>query len=799
MSFKKVKPPDHRVIKTSLSSLLHPNFPIYRLNDAIGRVHKLNIIVTHFIRYFLLYKTSKGDKLPIVTEDFIKMAFKAISESTKTGRPPSSKNLLIYQELSLYYNQEFRSLLDPFFVNISSKNLSYILGYEITSILTTFENNIREHFYNHLHSFIRGYFKQTNENILNTLPDSLRRIRRKELLKELQELTDNLFSKSPVSLKFNDWTDSFKAKILPSCPNNLTYEEYLQVDPQEFLSHLIFMANILEKLNLKSFQIFPLRTTAIPKYIRLDTSCLVYLFLDSDAKYMKDIYNLRNDIWSKFFDLSNKAFKQKNHIFDYAIETDGCGASISFLEEKEAAKSEVRKQKMRLGRNTALKANKNISKEEKDAQLEAKDIKALELKTEKIIALSKAKKQNKENFKQLSAEEKNEKLEFPYLDKLSFDSLNKLKDERLVFIDPGKRVLFYMIDEEFDNKRQDKADHRLRYTNRRRMEETKRLIYQEELFKRRNKKGVSKLEESLSKHNKKTCDYLSFKDYIIEKFRILSLTYLEYQSLIYRKLHWYGYINEQRADQKLFKEIRDKFGKDPLLIMGDYSHNNRLKYISTPGLGLKRKLGKQFRMLQIDEFRTSKLDNRTEKECENLRIAIKSKNGKKTKNLHAVLTSKMENQRKVCMNRDLNSVLNMKKIANHYISTGERLEAYRRTPRATSVAPLTSSKVEIKEKIVVDIRLKDPSKETCRPKLSFKRPIQIITKTDTNHLRDNRLDVLIETSEIESLKLPNEQSKEKDRIPMESTVSNCDLPFSKSKTRTIQMGLNFRPILSRKY
>ncbi|MEX0595948.1 MAG: hypothetical protein WD512_05550, partial [Candidatus Paceibacterota bacterium] len=73
---------------------------------------------------------------------------------------------------------------------------------------------------------------------------------------------------------------------------------------------------------------------------------------------------------------------------------------------------------------------------------------------------------------------------------------------------------------------------------------------------------------------------------------------------------------------------------------------------------------------------------------------------------------KMENQRKVCMNRDLNSVLNMRKIVNHYIDTGERLEAYRRTWRVTPATLVTSvapplSFIKIpkkKEKIVVDIR-----------------------------------------------------------------------------------------------
>jgi hypothetical protein len=44
---------------------------------------------------------------------------------------------------------------------------------------------------------------------------------------------------------------------------------------------------------------------------------------------------------------------------------------------------------------------------------------------------------------------------------------------------------------------------------------------------------------------------------------------------------------------------------------------SRISYISTPNLGLKRKLAEYFTIYNIDEFKTSCLNYKTENKCEN--------------------------------------------------------------------------------------------------------------------------------------------------------------------------------------
>ena len=87
--------------------------------------------------------------------------------------------------------------------------------------------------------------------------------------------------------------------------------------------------------------------------------------------------------------------------------------------------------------------------------------------------------------------------------------------------------------------------------------------------------------------------------------------------------------------------------------------------ISSPCLGLKRLLNKNFKMLVMDEFRTSCLNYRTNEKIENM---IDKKTNKK---IHSVLILKEKDKVIGCINRDRNAVNNYKKIFNSYIENGK--------------------------------------------------------------------------------------------------------------------------------
>ena len=161
-----------------------------------------------------------------------------------------------------------------------------------------------------------------------------------------------------------------------------------------------------------------------------------------------------------------------------------------------------------------------------------------------------------------------------------------------------------------------------------------------------------------------------------KKISTNEVLYKLYQNTKFRQYKWYSFINKKRTEDNMVNKIAKKYSKDHIIIIGDWSIGKQMRnFISTPNLTLKRKLQETFKVYNIDEFRTSCLNYKTEELCNNLYLPDKRNIERK---MHSILTFKMENKRKGCINRDKNGCKNIQKVFNHYIETGERPEKYKR-------------------------------------------------------------------------------------------------------------------------
>jgi hypothetical protein len=694
------KPPDYRTIKTSLKRITAGGFLADTLLDAVFRAHQIVFTTTHFLRHWILDKFTRKDPIPFISEDTFKMAFKACAETSNLGRKPEGANLILLNQFLNFHLTKFRPLMAQDYEPVSAYHLSRALGYAGTALVTAFETNIKEHFFPHVFRFVNSYFKTDTDKLLLGLSINDKKVKRIAIRKELQVLKDDLINNTSNSLH-TSWLLQFRHLIMPSLPAKFTYEQYLRAHPQNFLPSLIYMSDYLESHDHKNFQFFPLRTESVPKYIEIDTAVLIELFHDNDNKLLSTLRKSRNQIWKGLFKFDSKPFKQKGHVFDYCISTDGIGVSIRFVKTKKFQTKEIQKDKMSDGRKASFKLKGELDAQQwKDVKDKKKETE-IARKEEKVIEDDKDLQQLKQAYKAKPTDVSNLERDFPYVDKMNQEQLAQLKNMKLVYIDAGMNNILYMIDDAFDINDPKRAQHIIRYTNGRRLNETKRLMYTKERQKHRDKAGVSKLEQSLSELSKKTCKLEKFGQYIKSKFAVNEKVRQEYEIPFYRKLNWYAYINGQRSDAKLINEIKSKFGKKAVLIMGDWSQFGNLRCISTPGISLKRKLSKHFQVLSLDEFRTSKLNHKTEQENGNLVINNK-KRGRRE--LHSVLTYKMENKRLGCINRDLNAVLNMRKIVDSYLQTGKKPPAFCRG----QITPQTSAEVTDKTILPLYIAEKKP-------------------------------------------------------------------------------------------
>jgi len=221
------------------------------------------------------------------------------------------------------------------------------------------------------------------------------------------------------------------------------------------------------------------------------------------------------------------------------------------------------------------------------------------------------------------------------------------------------------------------------YTNRQRITETKRLKYSRIIKNYKDFLDITPTENELTEYNSKTCSVDKFICYISKKLEINNLLYSRYQEEKFRQYRWYSYINKKRTEDNMLNKISSKFGSESIIIIGDWSVSKSMRnFISTPNISLKRKLKTRFEVYNIDEFRTSCLNYKTEEYCENLSLPDSQGNPRK---LHSVLTYKMENKgdgcesRKGCINRDKNGCKNIQKLFESYLKTGDIPDVYKRS------------------------------------------------------------------------------------------------------------------------
>jgi len=141
-----------------------------------------------------------------------------------------------------------------------------------------------------------------------------------------------------------------------------------------------------------------------------------------------------------------------------------------------------------------------------------------------------------------------------------------------------------------------------------------------------------------------------------------------YSAKIFRQYKWYGHINRKRSEDNLLNTISSIYGnpEDIVIIIGDWNSKGQLRgNMSTPNIGLKRVISKRFNVYNLDEYRTSCLNYKTEER--NTNLIITDKYGIK-REIHSVLTYKLESNRYGCINRDKNAVNNMKKLVDSYLN-----------------------------------------------------------------------------------------------------------------------------------
>ncbi|KAI8083294.1 uncharacterized protein B0P05DRAFT_610463 [Gilbertella persicaria] len=288
-------------IKTTIQNIWNQDHvrPLYDLVDNV------NILVLHtysFSKYIFLEELKNSIDFSLadfVTKEFFVEVFLALI--IRRNVPGKVKDrTAIYREL------------------ISRHKSSYFEDAQYTP----FEIN-KAHFGNRLRMLLNMLSKK-EEKLLSLdhrmkAVNAIKEARRKEVFELLNKM------KFAVSKKEIPSSDVLDEKALSS--NSIYYD--VKAHPEKHFNAFYKIAKLLETEAAKTFNCFPIKTSFIPSYITLDSKIVHHHILKQKTSFKAE---QKFEIWSNVVNLNKKSFKpqglNKSLRFQGTIETDGICASV---------------------------------------------------------------------------------------------------------------------------------------------------------------------------------------------------------------------------------------------------------------------------------------------------------------------------------------------------------------------------------------------------------------------------------------------------------------------------------------
>lgn len=629
----------YRTIKCPLKSVLKEYDTLQPIiEQCVKDINEIIILAYQFIRLYLLDKFSNNKELPTINKQFILDVLKTVSTTeTNKGKQKTEnkiKNKEGKDDLKLFYDNVFYKLVNK---KLLYSNKTFIIDKMADEMLRCIETNISTHFLKHLYKYINIKFKKPKSEEIKKEKD---KTKRKELYRELnadiRNLKSDIIDRQILDSKeeYHQWIKDNINLILPNkFTKSIPYD--IKANPEKYIKYSMHINNEVEKLGGKPYAFIPQRNNIIAKNIVLNTSAISDLICsqtDDFFNYKKSDIILhckkyQSHVWSKILKLEKRSiFNDENYEFYNQIITDGFNCCLLFI----------------------LKKYKN-----------------------------------KKFGDKLPKVKEDEDNEFIKLNDLTKEECDKYLNGNYKFTsnDPGKNKPLSLIDDE---------NNFFQYSNCRRRVETYTKRSKQIIQNEKEKNGIIEKETELSKFNSRTLNPEEYKKFIIQKTKTNDEVKEFYGNILFRKLDFRRHIFTLQSEAKLLDEIENKYlseedkkkDKKLLIFYGNWSVSTQMKNkMPSPGIGMKRLLHSRFEILETDEFRTSKLYNKTFKELTNVKV----RKGKHSKSLHQVLTLKEETEKCIRVNRDKNACMNILLLGKYYLEHQSRPKEFQREKQKTEI------------------------------------------------------------------------------------------------------------------
>ena len=312
---------DFRTIKTGLRNLLRdPDTFLPILEDAVLRTNDIVTRGWFFLKLYMLQSPSVK-----VTLTLAELVLKVVSVGVRKKK--YTENAVLMSELQVVYRTSFQSLLPLGDRTPSRKGLNQVLKYESRKMVTVFETHIKCHYSSYVNDACGAVYqrRQLREQYKGKDYEPFKR-KFQSLLRDVLNVSESPWKSDTVD---HDGVHYLRSLVLPRkkfANDNLQYD--LKCCPQDYFQVLLGLTAMTEASEERPHlrNLFPIRTSLIPRYIRIDTTVLADLLLSpSERAIVKaKVKASASSVWEKFFHIKN------SKDFHYMMETDGVATSLLY-------------------------------------------------------------------------------------------------------------------------------------------------------------------------------------------------------------------------------------------------------------------------------------------------------------------------------------------------------------------------------------------------------------------------------------------------------------------------------------
>ena len=194
------------------------------INELVSRTNKIVVHSYQFLKLYFIHLFHNNQPFPTLDKEFICDIFKVINKRKCNSGGYRDDNMPEQlKTLTTFYKEHYsKTIIDG--ETLYYDKLSYILAYEAIDMITNINNNIQEHFIDHLNKYVNIVFdvkKQRDEITKANKDKELRKQLHKELYEDINKVKKDLVSFDTLTSnkKYHKWIIEQRIKLFPTKTN----------------------------------------------------------------------------------------------------------------------------------------------------------------------------------------------------------------------------------------------------------------------------------------------------------------------------------------------------------------------------------------------------------------------------------------------------------------------------------------------------------------------------------------------------------------------------------------------------